>query len=84
MPKTTTVTKINVFGAQFSVTFTKNTNKNPFKLYMHYTDYDPAKGYPVNHKKMIAAYQNYESCLYHLLGMRLEQFRRDYFPLDLA
>ncbi len=82
MAKTTTVAKMNVFGAQFSITFTKNTNRNPFKLYLHYTDYDPKKGYPVSHKVKLVEYQNFESCLYHLLDMRIEQFHRDYFPLD--
>lgn len=76
--KTKQVMKMNVHGAKFSVTFKEGTNINPYTLYRYEWGIDK-NGYPVEHKKKIDSYQNFESCLYHLTEMRVPQFKADYW-----
>ena len=75
---TTQILKINCFGKRYTVIFLHDTVRNPFKLYE--VTAEPNKyGYPTNHKHLLAAYQNFEGCLYHLAQLRLPEFRRDVF-----
>ena len=75
MAKTIQCMKINVMGAAYVCTFTPS-RRNPYQLYQ--TWYDMGQ-----HRKRIAEYANFESVLYHLMELRLPEFKRDYFA-DIA
>ena len=82
MPKTYQMMKMNVFGKRFVVVFHAGTNDNPFWLYQESTDFDK-DGWRKEHKRVIAKYQNFESCLYHLLQMDNREFKYDCFKTDI-
>lgn len=72
--KTAQCMKINVQGAAFVCTFTPGRkNHNAYQLYRTWWDGG-------QHRQRIAEYANFESVLYHLLEMRLPEFKMDYFP----
>ena len=67
--------KINCFGKKFSVIYYKGKT-NPFRLYEH--DYKLNKyGQLVKTRKQIEKYANFESCLLHLAGRYIPEFRRE-------
>ena len=82
MPRTIQMMKMNVFGKQYSVVFHVGTNSNPFWLYEHTVDFD-ADGWRKEHKRILEKYQNFESCLYHLLQLGNKEFKYDCFRTDI-
>lgn len=79
MAKSIQMMKMNVFGKRFSVVFKNGETRNPFYLYEHTTTLHPEYGYAVEHRRMVSRYQNFESCLYDLLDMKVPEFRKDVF-----
>ena len=71
MAKTTQCMKINVIGASYVCTFTPS-RRNPFRLYKTWWDGG-------THKELIAEYVNFESVLYHLVQLRLPEFKKDWW-----
>lgn len=78
MAKSTQMMKMNVFGQDFSVVFRPSVERNPFYLY-HTTRGYNKYGVFAESRKQIARYANFESCLYHLLQLKLPEFRKDVF-----
>lgn len=71
MAKTTQCMKVNVLGASYICTFTPDRN-NPFRLYRTWWDHG-------THRKQVAEYANFESVLFHLVGLRIPEFHKDCF-----
>ena len=69
--KTTQVMKLNVGCAAFICTFTPSRT-NPYRLYR--TWYDCG-----THRKLLVEYVNFQSVLFYLAQLKLEEFQRDYF-----
>lgn len=69
--KTTQVMKLNVCGAAFVCTFTPERS-NAYRLYR--TWYDCG-----THRKLLVEYANFQSVLFYLAQLNLEEFQRDYF-----
>lgn len=69
--KTTQVMKLNVCGAAFVCTFTTGRS-NPYRLYRTWYDYGI-------HRKLLVEYANFQSVLFYLSQLNLEEFQRDYF-----
>ena len=42
---------------------------NPYRIYNHYVSAHPVYGYPVKHRKQIAAYGDMSSTMYHVYKM---------------
>lgn len=78
MAKTTQMMKCNVFGKQFSVVFQNGVARNPFVLYEIRHGYNK-HGVYTDSKRIVAKYQNFEGCLYHLLQMQMPEFKKDVF-----
>lgn len=58
--KTQTVLKTNKGGFVFTVTYTKDDTVNPYRIYTLYYEHG------TQHRKQIAKYGDFSSCLYHL------------------
>lgn len=77
--KTVQCMKINVQGAAYVCTFTPGRkNHNAYQLYK--TWWEPGQYGMHQHRQRIAEYANFESVMYHLLEMRIPEFKLDYFP----
>ena len=57
---TKTVLKINKSGFVFTVTYRSNTALDPYRIYTQYYEHGTL------HRKQIAKYADFTSCLYHL------------------
>lgn len=57
---TKTVLKINKGGFVFTVLYRKDDTVNPYRIYNQYYEHGTL------HKKQIAKYANFTSCMYHL------------------
>ena len=55
------------------------TNCNPYRLYLVYRSLDKY-GYPANHKKQLAAYQDFASVICHVKDLYLSGIQ--YRPID--
>lgn len=58
--KVSTVLKINKGGFVFVVTYRKDDNYNPYRIYSQYLEHGTL------HKKQIAKYGDFTSCMYYL------------------
>ena len=76
--KTTQIMSLNCFGRRFKVIFHHDTERNPFWLYEIKWAVDKTLHY-CESKKLVAKYQNFESCLYTLAQSGLPEFRKDVF-----
>ena len=81
MAKTTQMAKMNVFGKRFSVVFYSDGRTNPFYLYETYNAFT-ADGHANKRRRLLDRYGNFESCLYHLLQLKMQEFTRDVFPKE--
>ena len=76
--KTTQIMSLNCFGRKFKVIFHHGTERNPFWLYE--IKWEVGKDFMYyKSKKLVAKYQNFESCLFYLAQAGYPEFRKDVF-----